>query len=304
MNETIPSPAPELDAWLDPVAVSHHLVERPWGRLHLVSAGPPEAPGVVLVHGWPQHWFAWRHVIAALAPTTRVVAIDLRAMGWSTPTRSSAQPSTADLADDIVAAVNAVGLDRPLLVGHDWGGWAGFRAVLDHPDVFGAYVAMSILAPWVSGRAMLRNFLGWAYVFPLATFGHRIARSPRMVRALLDRSTTAHIWGHEGGGSLALASYQQRLSRPEVAATSRHLYADFLRSGLPRAVGPRSPRLAVPTTMLIGEHETITRPEVFCPRTLPGELRVVTVPGARHWLAEEAPDHVAAAITAMLTVDR
>lgn len=298
----VPSPVPELDQFLEPTPVAHHLIRRPWGQMHSVCAGPEHGPAVLLVHGWPEHWFAWRHVITALAPTTRVVAVDLRGMGWSTPDRLRPQPTTAELADDLVAVSHALHLDRPMLVAHDWGGWAGFRAVIDHPQVFRSYLAMSILPPWVSTGAMARNFVDWAYMLPLAAVGDRFVLSPKVVRWLLDRSTRLPAWGPEGGGSLALASYQERLGHPEAGAMTRRLYASFLRSGLPSALGPRPRHLTMPAAMLVGEHETIARPEIFWPRTLPGELPVVTVPGARHWLAEEAPRAVIDVITSRMLI--
>ncbi len=286
--------------WLGDGCFAHHWLDRPWGMQHVVTAGPETGPAVVLVHGWPQHWFAWRHVLRTLAPTTRLVAIDVRGFGWSSQTGGSQPPTIAELGDDIVATLADLDIDRPLLVGHDWGGWIGFRAALDHPSAFGGYLALGIMAPWLDPVAMARAIGGWCYVFPMAAFGDRVARRPRAVRWLLDHSTTNRVWD-EGDGTAALRSYTERIGRPETAAMTRHLYTTLVRHELPAALRRRSGSASIPTTILVGEDETIARPELYWSRTIPGGLRIEIVPGVRHWLAEEAPDAVVDAIRRSLT---
>ena len=88
------------------------------------------------MHGWPQHWWAWRGVIPVLARTHRVICPDLRGFGWS------GQPADDDfrkerLADDQLALLDVLGIERAGFLGHDWGGWAGWllarpRARADH----------------------------------------------------------------------------------------------------------------------------------------------------------------------------
>lgn len=289
-----------LAAWSGDGCFTHRWFDRPWGKQHVVTAGPATGRAVVLVHGWPEHWFAWRHVLRALAPSTRLVAIDVRGFGWSSQSRGVRPPTIVELGEDIVATLADLDVDRPLLVGHDWGGWIGFRAVLDHPGAFGGYLALAITAPWLDPLAMARAFGGWSYVFPMAAFGDRVSRSPRSVRWLIDHSTSKGIWD-SGDGAVALKSYTERIGRPEAAAMTRHLYATLVRSELPAALRRWSGFAPVPTTMLVGEHETIARPELYWPRTAPGGLRVETVPGVRHWLAEEASGAVVGAIRRSLT---
>lgn len=95
-------------------------------RMHVAEAG--EGPPVLLVHGWPQHWYAWRKVIPLLSADRRVLCPDLRGFGWS-----EAPPGRYDkqaLADDLAALLDALELERVDLVAHDWGAWAGFVARL------------------------------------------------------------------------------------------------------------------------------------------------------------------------------
>ena len=110
------------------------------------GAGEP----VLLVHGWPQHWWCWRNVIPPLAAERRVICLDLRGFGWS-----DAPPGRYDkatFAADIVGLLDALGIERADLVAHDWGAWAGFLACLGHPDRFRSYLALNMYPPWPERR--------------------------------------------------------------------------------------------------------------------------------------------------------
>lgn len=286
----------ELDAALA-VDVEHHHLRRAWGTQHVVTAGPPGAPAVLLVHGWPQHWLAWRHVLATLATEHRVVAVDLRGFGWSATDDPVPRPTIRALAADLVDALDDLGIERATLASHDWGGWVAFRATLDRPGRFSGHVALAIMAPWLSAWSMARHVKGWSYMALLARRGDEVAGEPAAVRHLFDLSTTVPVWSTPDGDA-ALASYADRVGRPTSAHLTRHLYRTFLGRELWRALGPRPARLQVPTTVAIGADETISLPSHWQGRTRPGEISLVTVPGVRHWLAEEAPEATAQLIAA------
>ena len=287
------SPCPELDPLVcvggEPVALDHLLLDRSWGRQHVVIAGPAGAEVIVLLHGWPQHWFAWRHVIADLATTHRVVAIDLRGLGWSVPGLTGVD-TIGELADDVIAVLDDLGVASAVLAGHDWGGWIGFRAVHDHPARFGAYSSLSIAPPWLDPRRMLDRLAHWAYTVPMAVAGPYIARRPAWVRALLSHSTfdVSATW-RSPAGRAAARSYTSRIGRPDAAVMTTRLYGSLFRGELRSAWAKRTHRFPVPAAVLLGDHEAISTPPMFWDRTFPGELRVVTVARANHWLAEEQP---------------
>ena len=77
-------------------------------RFHVAEAGAGEP--IVLLHGWPQHWWIWRHLVPLLAPHARLVMIDLRGFGWSDAPPGGYDKQT--LADDLLAVLDALGLER------------------------------------------------------------------------------------------------------------------------------------------------------------------------------------------------
>src|SRR5688572_22414915 len=124
--------------WVTVRGASFHVAERATTGL--------DAPVVVLLHGWPQHWWCWRRVIPELIPLAHVVAIDPRGHGWSSASEHGYL--TEELADDLFAVLDELGHGRVTLVGHDWGGWVGFLAALRSPDRFDALVALGIVHPF------------------------------------------------------------------------------------------------------------------------------------------------------------
>src|SRR5947209_2285710 len=96
--------------------VEHRRVSVNDAELHLACAG--DGPPLLLLHGWPQHWWCWRHVIPTLAHSRRVIAPDLRGWGWSQAPPGDYAKST--FAADVLALLDAEGLDRVSVIGHDW----------------------------------------------------------------------------------------------------------------------------------------------------------------------------------------
>src|SRR5271157_6121253 len=97
--------------------MSHRTVDIGGLGLHVAEGG--EGPPVLLLHGWPQHWYVWRGVAPGLAADHRVICPDLRGFGWS-----DAPPgdyAKATLAGDIIGLLDAMELDRVDLIAHDWG---------------------------------------------------------------------------------------------------------------------------------------------------------------------------------------
>jgi pimeloyl-ACP methyl ester carboxylesterase len=170
---------------------AHH--DLPTGvRMHVAEAGDPGAPPILAVHGWPQHWWAWRGVIPALSQTHRLICPDLRGFGWS------GQPADGDFAkerfaDDMLALLDLLGIERAGYIGHDWGGWTGWLLALRAPERFTRLLLLSIVHPWAARVATLLNSWRVLYQFPLAApvLGPALVRDGRVVRMMLASAMSA-----------------------------------------------------------------------------------------------------------------
>lgn len=103
-------------------------------RVHYRTLGEPDASPVVLLHGFPQDSWMWRHQVPVLAEHHRVIAPDTRGFGYTDKPRVRVTRDV--LARDQVGLLDALGIEHAALVGHDWGGIIAFRAAIDFPDRF------------------------------------------------------------------------------------------------------------------------------------------------------------------------
>ena len=121
----------------------HRLVPAPAGRIHLVEQGT--GPLVLLVHGFPESWYSWRHQLPVLAAAGyRAVAVDVRGYGRSSKPGDVSAYRMLDLVDDAVAVVHALGERSAVIVGHDWGAGIAANSALLRPDVFRAVGLLSV----------------------------------------------------------------------------------------------------------------------------------------------------------------
>src|ERR1700761_5034107 len=123
--------------------VAHRLVPVPWGRILLVEQWT--GPLVLLVHGFPESWYSWRHQLPALAAAGyRAVAIDVRGYGRSSKPADVAAYRMLEQVADNVGVVQALGEEQAIVVGHDWGSPIAANSALLRPDVFTAVALLSV----------------------------------------------------------------------------------------------------------------------------------------------------------------
>jgi pimeloyl-ACP methyl ester carboxylesterase len=268
--------------------VSHRVVEINGVRMHVAEAGV--GPPLVLLHGWPQHWWCWRRLLPELARDHRVLAPDLRGFGWS-----DAPPgdyTKATFAADVLALLDFEGIDRAKVIGHDWGGYAAFLLALEHPERIDRVLALDVAPPW-GGRPHPRQLalpVAGSYQALLATpvLGSKtLTAGPWFVRTLIRLGSGPQArWTNE-----ELDAYAGVLSDPARARASSACYRTFLTRELPAIAlrGDRSSELAVPTLLALGARSAVRL--VLDPQPT-RNLRVETIPAAGHFLPEEAPNDV------------
>ncbi len=273
--------------------VTHRTVAVRGLELHVAEAGAG-AP-VVLVHGWPQHWWAWRRVVPLLAPHARVVMVDLRGFGWS-----SAPPGGYDkatMADDLLAALDALELERVRLVSHDWGAYIACLACLSAPERFEHLLAMSCPLPLGRPSArQARELWRFAYQLVLAApaVGERLIASEGFIGNVLRRGAAAPDTYTED----ELRTFSAVLAEPARARASVQLYRTFLLHEAGRTGGGR---LRVPTHAMTGARDPAVRPVLLeGAEDHADELTVETVPGCGHFLPEERPELVAERVLSAL----
>jgi pimeloyl-ACP methyl ester carboxylesterase len=273
--------------------VSHRDVRARGVRFHVAEAGPADGPPVVLLHGWPQHWFMWRDAIPALASEgRRVLAPDLRGLGWSDAPASGYRKQ--ELADDVLALLTELGVERFDLIGHDWGAFAGFLVCLTAPERVQHYLGCSIPHLWPpaeppSPRRLLTLWYQVALGSPL--LGAALMRNGEFTRRVLKGARAHGRYSDD-----ELAAFVDVLREPDHARATQLYYRTFLLHELrPLISGAMKDRtLTTPTRLLWGRRDPILQGasatgqhERYAPN-----MTIEWVQDTGHFLPEERPELV------------
>jgi pimeloyl-ACP methyl ester carboxylesterase len=271
--------------------LTHRFVEVRGARLHVAEAGRGDP--VVLLHGFPQHWYAWRHVVPLLAGQYRLICPDWRGFGWSQATPHGYD--TASRAADILALMDALGLARASLIAHDWGAQAAFLAALQAPGRVSHLLAVNAAHPWLEQRRLLPNL--WRF-WPTAFFEY-----PRIGRLVLSHwpGLTRFLLRHGAAGPAAwqpgeVEEFVAASREPGCARAGEALHWQFVRHDIPGIVlrRHRGRRLTVPTVLLAGGQDWMLPPNLLTGTAgHADDLQLRVVPGAGHFLPGERPAAVA-----------
>jgi pimeloyl-ACP methyl ester carboxylesterase len=271
--------------------VTHHRVRARDIEFHYAEAGSG-SDVVLCLHGWPQHWYEWRHLMPALADRYRVIALDLRGFGWSEAPEAGYEKE--NLADDVLAVLDELGIERVNLVGHDWGGWIGFLLCLREPERFRRYLALNILPPWTSMRAMAPHLWRFWYQWLILSpgVGYQLHRSGKFVpRVLAGASVRREAWD-----PATLHAFSDTFTEPERARAAVQMYRTFNLREVPEIARGRyaKSRLKVPTLMLFGTGDSALNHNLLSGyERHADEMSVEKVDTCGHFIADEMPQLVA-----------
>jgi len=264
--------------------VAHEFVDAGGLRTHVATAG--HGPPVVLLHGWPQHWYEWRGVIPLLAPHARVICPDLRGFGWTdVPERGYEKDQ---LKRDVLALLDALELERVTFAGHDWGGYIGFMLALEHPERIDSFLALNTLPPWPA-EDMRTRLDAWRFLY-MPALGTRGLGGGRLGRGFGARGL------RDAGLSPAdVDAFVGRLHGERGRATER-LYRSFFLRELPALLRGRfsASDLRVRSKLLFGTDDVvITSRAAVDAAAQTDRLELELVGDAGHFIVDEKPELVA-----------
>ncbi len=276
-------------------------------RFFALADGPAGGPLVLLLHGFPELSRSWRHQLPALAAAGyRAVAPDLRGYGGSD---LGGPYDLGTLARDVAGLVSALGRQRAVVCGHDWGGAAAWAAAVLEPQAVERLVVLNCPHPGVMAEELAVNprqlRRSWYMLF---------FQLPALPEWLLGRRRAAGVARALRGGAFVrsafppeeLEIYRQAFARPQALTAALGYYRAAFRSPAAlRREGRRRP-IRAPTLVVWGVRDRFLGPETvelgkmaryFAPGNLPA---VRHVEGAGHFVQNEAPERVNAEILGWL----
>jgi len=268
--------------------VSHRWVSAGGLQVHLAEAGPADGEPVLLLHGWPQHWYEWRHVVPLLADRYRLVMPDLRGLGWSEVTPRREDYEKDNLARDVIALLDELGLERVKLMGHDWGGLAGFIVCVLAPERIERFVVGNVghLWPKPSLRSTL-NFWRFSYQLPML-FAPGLTTRPGLLKRFIGASEEGVFTDAE------LEAFEAPLRERREASAG--YYRSFMLHDLPLLLKRHwyQYRLTVPTLMLYGTDDFVVRPPMLEGyERFADDMRIERIEGRAHFVIDSEPELVA-----------
>ena len=316
--------------------VNHRTVEANGTLLHIAEEG--EGPLVVLLHGFPELWYSWRHQFAPLvAAGYHVVAPDQRGYGRSDRPEGVEPYNLLGLVGDVIGLVHALGERQAVVVGHDWGGPVAWHAALLRPDVVRGVAGLSVPPPFRGDRAPLGAFrelyegrFYWNYIetpgVADAEFGADVRAGLRRILHGLSGDNPANESPAvplvpPGTGFLDLYPEPKELPAWLTEADLDVYAAEFTASGF---TGPLNwyrnadrnwaltapwagAALQVPGLYVAGDRDVVTAfPGMrelipVLPQLVPTLREPVILPGCGHWTQQERPDEVNAALLDFLS---
>jgi pimeloyl-ACP methyl ester carboxylesterase len=265
--------------------VEHRFVDAGGLRTHVALAG--DGPPVVMLHGWPQHWYLWRDVIPLVAPHARAIAPDFRGFGWSEVPDDGY--SKDQLKRDVLALMDELGIDEFSVAGHDWGGYVGFLLALEHPERIKSLLACNVLPPWPA-RDRQVTLDAWRFLYM------------PVLSAPGAGGWIGRTLGPRGIPAGARDAFASRLGGERSRATER-LYRTFFLHELPQLLrgGYSAADLRVPTRIVFGQRDVVmTTRAVEDAAAQSDRIELELVADATHFVVDEKPELVADRLLASL----
>ncbi len=259
-----------------------------------------DGPLVVMLHGFPESWYSWRHQLRARAPSYKCVAPELRGYGESDAPRGIRHYRVEELAGDLRGLIRHFGRDRAVVIGHDWGGAIAWVASLMHPEVVERLVILNCPHPRQMRRNLRSNFRqllrSWyIFFFQLPFLPELTLRAGNFflpLRAIREGAVHKEAFTED-----VLSHFRQALSPPYALTAALNYYRalarlDFLPE--PAAGHWMARKVQAPTLVIWGEQDiALTRDLTYGMEDLfANRFQIEYVADSGHWVQQEKPELV------------
>ena len=258
-------------------------------RLHYVTQG--EGPLMLMLHGFPEFWYSWRHLIPEFAKDYKVVALDLRGYNESDKPQQQSAYVMSEFVKDVEGVIKGLGYDRCVLVGHDWGGAIAWNFAYAHPEMLERLIVLNMPHPakFADGLRTPQQLLRSSYAF--------FFQLPVLPELLIQSSDYGAIESAFKGMAVNKSAFTQADIEAYKDAASRRgaltAMLNYYRNAFPSMTLRDWSVLQVPTLMIWGEEDTALGKELtYGTEKYVRDFQIRYIPNCSHWVQQEQPELV------------
>lgn len=265
-------------------------------RLHYATAGEGEKL-VILLHGFPEFWYSWRHQIVALSDEYTVVAPDMRGYNLSDKPAHIKDYAIDKLVDDVVGLINYFGRGQAAVIGHDWGAGVAWAVAQTHPEMLWKVGSLQVppMPVWRKNLTFRQALASWYMAFFQLPILPEWLLSLNSFAMLENGLRAASVDNNEIFTRKDVAEFKASWSRPDALTGAINYYrANFARMFLSNPNNRAAEKIKVPTLFIYGEKDCYILPETVrnVGDFIDAPFEEFRIPDSGHWVQQEAADTV------------
>ncbi len=272
--------SPITDSWQEDYIITNGV------KLHYVTQG--EGKLMLMLHGFPEFWYSWRHQIPEFASDYKVVALDLRGYNDSEKPKDVSAYQISELVNDIKGVIQGLGYESCILVGHDWGGMIAWYVAYNYPELVDKLIVMNIPHPAKFAEALrsspqqlLRSWYVFFFQLPLLPEllfqwdDYRLIASS-FIDMAIDKDTFSEA---------DLNAYKDAAAKRGAITAMLNYYRNVFQGLLNQR---QWDVLQIPTLMIWGENDTALGKELtYNTKDYVPDLQIRYIPNCSHWVQQE-----------------
>ena len=262
-------------------------------RLHYAIAGEGDEL-VLLLHGFPECWYSWRHQLAALGERYTVVAPDLRGFNLSDKPGRITDYHLDELADDVIGLIHHFGRSKAAVIGHDWGGAIAWHIGFNHPQYLAKLGSFQTPPPtvWKKNLSLRQIAASWYVLLFQLPFVPELLLSANdfvlLKRALKSSTAQAGVIAEDD-----IKVYEDAWRQPGAITSMLNYYRANMFGRL-FSSSTSAKRITVPTLFVYGQQDQVVLPETVrgVGEVVDSKFEQFLVPTAAHWIQQEIPNEI------------
>jgi pimeloyl-ACP methyl ester carboxylesterase len=272
------------DSW------THAFINTNKVKLHYVTQG--DGPLMLMLHGFPEFWYSWRHQIPVFAQNYKVVALDLRGYNESEKPKVQSAYVMDEFVQDVEGVIRGLGYDSCILVGHDWGGAIAWNFAYSHPDMVEKLIVLNLPHPakfaqgLTTPQQLLRSYYIFVFQLPgLPEFFLQASDYQVIVKVIQGTAFNKNAFT-----TADLEAYKDAASKRGAITAMLNYYRNIFQQ---RILNTQWRILETPTLMIWGEQDTALGKELTDgTEEYVRNLQIKYIPNSGHWVQQEQPELV------------